>query len=256
MCTVAVANQKGGVGKSTTALNLGASLTARGKRVLIVDLDPQASATLSLLGPEAGNIEHSTYDVITKKVKASQAIVRPSSVALDLIPSSIALAAAEQELISKVGREHYLAEAIKGAIKNYDFTIIDCPPSLGLLTINALFAADEALLPCQATFLSVAGLGLFWGIAEEVRRLHPALKIEGILPTFTNSRELQSQESLQQLSEEFGDLVYKSVIRRNAATGRAAGFGVPVVVKDPSATGAVDYLAFTEEFLARHEGSL
>lgn len=254
MYIIAIANQKGGVGKTTTAVNLSAALVARKKKVLLIDLDPQASASLSLLGPEAGGIEQTIYHVIKRDIHPKEAIIpAPTVSGLDFLPATIHLALAESEFINEFGREKLLAESMK-AVTDYDYIVMDCPPSLGILTINALCYADEALVPCQASFLSVAGLALFWGLVEKVKRLHSTLKIEGIVPTFTNDRETQSKEAVTQLRNEFDGTVYQATIRRNVTTGQAASWGSPVVVSAPSSLGGTDYSALTDEFLSRHEG--
>lgn len=254
MYTIAIANQKGGVGKTTTAVNLSAALVERKRKVLLVDLDPQASASLSLLGPEAGGIEQTIYQVMKRDIQPKEAIISaPTVPGLDFLPATIHLALAESEFINEFGREKLLAESMK-TVKKYDYVLLDCPPSLGILTINALCYADEALVPCQATFLSVAGLALFWGLVEKVKRLHSTLKIEGIVATFTNDRETQSKEAVTQLRDEFNGTVYNSVIRRNVTTGQAASWGSPVVVAAPFSLGGVDYGALADEFLTRHEG--
>lgn len=254
MRRVAIANQKGGVGKTTTAVNLSAALVNKGTRVLLIDLDPQASAGLSLLDPDVGHVEKTIYHVMRGALPVQDAIFPVASVpGLDFLPSTITLALAESEFISELGRENLLANALK-PVKGYDFIFLDCPPSLGVLTVNALCCADECLVPTQAAFLSVAGLALFWGLVEKVKKLNRRLTIEGIIATFTNEHEIQSREAVAQLRGEFQKTVYTTTIRRNVTTGQAASWSSPVVVSAPSSLGGLDYTTLAAEFLTRHNG--
>lgn len=253
MKTIALANQKGGVGKTATAVNLGAALVGMGKRVLIVDMDPQANAGICLIGPEVTSLKPTVLEVLKGEYPATEAIkaVVPG---LDLLPCNITLSLAESELAGEVGRERFLADALEGA-NGYDYVLIDCPPSLSLLTINALAAADEVLVPCQAHFLAMTGLSILWGAVNRIKRVNKRVSVEGIGGTFFNSREAQCIDVMTQLREKFGPTVYGTLVRRNTDIAKAAAWTEPVVTAEPHSIGGQDYLALAQEFLTRHEGS-
>jgi chromosome partitioning protein len=254
MLTVALANQKGGVGKTATAVNLGAALVRKGKRILIVDMDPQANAGICLVGPEGANTQPTVLEVMKGEADLSAAIKPVSTIqGLDLLPCNITLSLAESELSGEVGRERFLADALEGA-QGYDYVFIDCPPSLSLLTINALAAANEVLVPCQAHFLAMTGLSILWGAVNRVKRVNKALKIEGVVGTFFNARESQCVDVMNQLREKFGTTVYAAVIRRNTDIAKAAAWTEPIVTAEPHSLGGQDYLTLADEFLKRHKG--
>jgi chromosome partitioning protein len=236
--TITLANQKGGVGKTTTAVNVAASVVGHGKRVLLVDMDPQGNAGLHLLGPEVGNYSETVYHVLRGDVHTSQVIRPVTSVpGLDVLPANITLAAAEAELLTAVGRETILAEALEG-VEGYDYTFIDSPPSLGILTINSLAAADQVLVPVQVHFFALAGLSVLWSLVERIHnRVNKQVYIAGVIATFFNSMETQSHEIVEQLRDTFGDIVYKTVIRRNTDTAKAAGWAEAIVTAAPRTLG-------------------
>jgi chromosome partitioning protein len=254
MRIVALANQKGGVGKTATAVNLGAALAGKGKRVLIVDVDPQANAGICLLGPEVAHLQPTVLEVMRGNAPVAEAVKPIANVpGLDLLPCNITLSLAESEFSGEVGRERFLADALEN-VKGYDFGLIDCPPSLSLLTLNALAAADEVLVPCQCHFLAMTGLGILLGAVNRITRVNKRAKVEGIIGTFFNSREAQCVSIMAQLREKFGPLVYETSVRRNTDIAKAAAWTEPIVIAEPHSLGGSDYLALADEFLKRHEG--
>ena len=252
MRTVAMANQKGGVGKTTTAVNLAAALAAKGLKILLIDIDPQGNAGMHLLGPEVGAYEDTIYQVLKGDVPATRALRPVPSVAgLSLLPANITLSGAEAEFLAAVGRERLLADALAD-LNGYDYVFIDSPPSLGLLTLNALAAADEILVPVQVHFFALAGLSILWGLVDRIKaKVNRKLRISGVIPTFYNARESQSLEVVGKLRQTFGPLVFENVIRRNTDTAKAAGWAEAVVTAAPDSLGGQDYLAVAEEFLRR-----
>ncbi len=247
---LAISNQKGGVGKTTTAINLSAALATRGARVLLVDLDPQANATSGLGVPRDG-LEAGIYDVLLEACPAAEAI-RPDVVpGLDLLPATRDLVGAEVELVQELARERRLLRSLDPVRDGYDWVLLDCPPSLGLLTVNALVAADGVIIPLQAEYYAMEALGELLRTIDAVRRhLNPDLVREGILVTLADQRTNLSRDVEAQAREVFGREVFQTVIPRNVRLGEAPSHGRPVVTWDPSSTGAKAYLALAEELLA------
>ena len=248
--TVAVVNQKGGVGKSTTAVNLGACLALLGKRVLLVDIDPQGNATTGL-GIEKRGIENDAYGVLLGEIPAQSAIVRTEVENLDLIPATANLAGAEVELVSVLARESRLREALASVVRQYDYIFVDCPPSLGLLTINALVAADQMIIPIQAEFYALEGLSQLTNIVNRVKAaLNPSLEILGVLVTMYDGRTRLAVEVVDEVSRFFPEHVFKTQIPRNIRVSEAPSFGKPVVLFDVKSRGAQAYLDLAREVAA------
>ena len=249
---VAIANQKGGVGKSTTAINLGAGLAFQGERVLIVDLDPQGN-TSSGLGVDRGGIDYSTYDLLVDEV-AAEDIVEPTSVRdLLVIPATIELAGAEIELVSMFSREQRLKNSLKPILDDHDFVLIDCPPSLGLLTINGLTAADEVLIPIQCEYYALEGVSqLTRNIQLVQQNLNPQLVVEGVLLTMFDGRTTLSAEVVEQVRVHFGDTTYRTVIPRTVRLSEAPSYGEPIEAYDSMSRGAIAYRELAREFRRRH----
>jgi chromosome partitioning protein len=248
---MAVANQKGGVGKSTTAVNIGAYLAIAGARILVVDLDPQGNASTGL-GLDQRQIEHSVYDVLTGDLDAGTAIRSTTVPNLDVLPSTIDLAGAEVELVSAISREGRLRRALSSVRRLYDVIIIDCPPSLGLLTVNALAAADELLIPIQCEYYALEGLGQLLRNVDLVRaNLNPALRIGGIVLTMYDGRTRLAEQVVYEVRKHFTDIVYRTVVPRSVRLSEAPGYGVPIALYDPLSRGGIAYRDLTLEFAAR-----
>jgi len=250
--TVAIANQKGGVGKSTTAINLGAGLAFQGERILLLDLDPQGNST-SGLGVDRSAIEYSTYDVLVEDVAIEDAI-EPSSVRdLFVVPATIELAGAEIELVSMFSREARLGNAIKGIVDDFDFILIDCPPSLGLLTVNGLAAADQVLIPIQCEYYALEGVSqLLRNVQLVQRNLNPQLEVEGVVLTMYDGRTTLAADVVAQVREHFGDTTYRTVIPRTVRLSEAPSYGEPIEAYDPMSRGAIAYRELAREFRRRH----
>ena len=249
---VAIANQKGGVGKSTTAINLGAGLALQGERILVVDLDPQGN-TSSGLGVDKSLIAGSTYEVLVNETPIDD-IVEPTSVRdLFVVPATIELAGAEIELVSMFSREKRLERALAGVIEDYDFVLIDCPPSLGLLTINGLAAADEVMIPIQTEYYALEGVSqLLRNIGLVRQNLNPDLEVEGVVLTMFDGRTTLSSDVVAQVKDHFGDTTYRTIIPRTVRLSEAPSYGEPIEAFDPMTRGAIAYRELAREFRRRH----
>ena len=248
---LAITNQKGGVGKTTTGVNLAASLAAAKKRVLMVDLDPQGNATMGS-GVDKRGLQATVYHVLLGTRSIAEARVRSEKGAYDLVPANRELAGAEVELVEVEHRETRLKEALGTVAAEYDFILIDCPPALNLLTVNGLTAAQAVMIPMQCEYYALEGLSDLVQTIKKVRsHLNPALEIEGLLRTMFDPRNTLAQQVSTQLLEHFGDKVYRTVIPRNVRLAEAPSFGVPALVFDKDSKGAQAYLALAGEMLNR-----
>ena len=248
----AIANQKGGVGKTTTTINLGAALAEQGRRVLLVDFDPQGALAVGL-GIYPHQLERTIYNVLMEReAQIHDIIMRTSVDDVDLLPSNIDLSAAEIQLVSEVGREHSLVRALQPVIEQYDYILVDCQPSLGLLTVNALAAADGVIIPLECEFFSLRGVALLIDTIEKVReRLNPKLTITGILATMFDPRTLHSREVMARVVEAFGETVFDTVINRTVRFPETTVAGEPITRWAPRSAGAKAYRELAREVIAR-----
>lgn len=247
---IAIFNQKGGVGKTTTNINLAACLANKGKKVLLLDIDPQGNTT-SGLGIDKRSMEYSTYDLLIEKdFDTPKAIIKTGTEGLDLIPASVSLSGAEVELVNVKGREKRLKKAMDKVKKKYDYIFIDCPPSLGLLTVNSLTAVDSVLIPIQCEFYALEGVAQLMNTIEIVKKnLNSKLEIEGVILSMFDGRTNLSIQVVEEVKKYFGKKVYTTVIPRNVRLAEAPSYGLPIVEYDPRSTGAEAYREFAEEFL-------
>ena len=253
---IALCNQKGGVGKTTTAINLAAYLALSGKKILLIDIDPQGNAT-SGLGIDKHSVKTSTYDILIEDADPKSVLINTQVENLSLFPSNLSLTGAEVELVGVMGREHKLKKALTGLLSEFDFILIDCPPSLGLLTINALSAANSVIIPIQCEYYALEGLGQLVNTINLVKEnINPALEIEGVLLTMADYRTNLTNEVINEVKKFFAAKVYDTVIPRNIRLAEAPGFGKPISMYDKNSIAAKKYEDFSNELLGVKKESM
>ena len=249
---IAIANQKGGVGKTTTSVNLAASLGVLEKKVLLIDADPQANAS-SGLGIDVENVEIGTYQILEHSNTPNEAIVKSTSPNVDVIPAHIDLVAIEIELVDKENREYMLKQALESIKDQYDYILIDCAPSLGLLTLNALTAADSVIIPIQCEYFALEGLGKLLNTIKSVQKIHNSeLDIEGLLLTMFDTRLRLSNQVVEEVQKHFNDMVFKTIIQRNVKLSEAPSYGESIIAFDATSRGASNYLSLAEEVIQKN----
>ena len=249
---IAIANQKGGVGKTTTSVNLAASLGVLEKKVLLIDADPQANAS-SGLGIDVENVEYGTYQVLEHTISAKDAVVETTSPNVSIIPAHIDLVAIEIELVDKPEREYMLRKSLSKIKNDYDYILIDCAPSLGLITLNSLVAADSVMIPIQCEYFALEGLGKLLNTIKSVQKIHNSeLDIEGLLLTMFDSRLRLSNQVVDEVRKHFSTMVFDTIIRRNTRLGEAPSYGESIIAYDATSKGAVNYLNLAQELLKKN----
>lgn len=249
---ISIANQKGGVGKTTTSVNLAASLGVLEKKVLLIDADPQANAS-SGLGIDVDSVEFGTYQVLEHTISAENAIIKTTTPNLDIIPAHIDLVAIEIELVDKQDREHMLKKALVPLKEKYDYIIIDCAPSLGLITLNSLVAADSVIIPIQCEYFALEGLGKLLNTVKSIQNIHNAdLEIEGLLLTMFDSRLRLSNQVVDEVRKHFSIMVFDTIIRRNVRLSEAPSYGESIIAYDATSKGAVNYLNLAHELIKKN----
>ena len=249
---IAIANQKGGVGKTTTSINLAASLGVLEKKVLLIDADPQANAS-SGLGIDVDAVEGGTYHVLEHSLSAKDAIVKTSSPNVDIIPANIDLVAIEIELVDKEDREYMLKRALVHITDDYDYILIDCAPSLGLITLNSLVAADSVIVPIQCEYFALEGLGKLLNTIKSIQNIHNTeLDIEGLLLTMFDSRLRLSNQVVDEVRKHFSSMVFETIIRRNTRLGEAPSYGESIIAYDATSKGAINYLNLAQELIKKN----
>ncbi len=254
--TIAIANQKGGVGKTTTAINLSACVAEIGKRVLLIDVDPQANST-SGLGVDKEQITKSSYDVLVNGTSAKNAVLPTMMESLHILPADINLVGAEIEMVGMMAREQMLKKALTSIQESYDYIFLDCPPSLGLITLNALNCANKVLVPIQCEYYALEGLSQLMNTIKLVRKnLNPALEVQGVVLTMFDGRTNLAIQVVEEVKKYFKNKVYNTVIPRNVRLGEAPSYGLPIIRYDEKCLGSLTYMDLAREFIANEEGNL